>query len=117
MREKNKYGSLLWAIDKTTTSMGARLLRAWLCQPLKDIKQILRRQKVVKILVENSASRYDIETILRDIYDIQRLSTRMSNGSASPRDFVSLKSSLRVFPDLLSAAKDAGLDIFKNIEP
>ena len=116
LREKNKYGSLLWAIDRTTTSMGARLLKSWVCQPLKNVGNILKRQEIVKILVDNSASRFDIETILRDIYDIQRLSTRMSNGSASPRDFVSLKTSLRVFPDLLNAVKSAGINIFENVE-
>ena len=48
LREKNKYGSLLWAIDKTSTNMGARLLKSWICQPLKDLKRIIKRQEVVK---------------------------------------------------------------------
>ena len=48
IREKNRYGSLLWAIDKTTTSMGARLLKSWVCQPLKNKSQIEKRQNVVK---------------------------------------------------------------------
>ena len=116
LREKNKYGSLLWAIDKTTTGMGARLLKSWICQPLKDIKQILKRQAVVKILVENSSARYELENILRDVYDIQRLSSRISNGSASPRDFISLKTSLSVMPALIECAKQADISIFSNIE-
>ena len=116
LREKSKYGSLLWAIDKTTTSMGARLLKTWICQPLKDKEQILKRQTIVKTLVENSSSRYEIENIMRDIYDIQRLSSRMSNGTASPRDYLSLKTTLNVFPNLVNSAKTVNLDIFKNIE-
>ena len=116
IREKNKYGSLLWAIDKTTTNMGARLLKSWICQPLKDLNKILRRQEIVKKLVENSSARFELEKQLRGIYDIQRLSTRLSNGSAMPRDFLGLKVSLQALPDLVKTAKDAGLTTFAKIE-
>lgn len=116
LREKNKYGSLLWAIDKTVTNMGARLLKSWICQPLKDLNQIKARHKTVQTLVENNSARSELERILRNIYDIQRLSTRVSNNSANPRDFVSLKSSLLTLPELINTAKNAGLDIFDKIE-
>ena len=52
LREKNKYGSLLWAIDRTRTNMGARQLRTWICQPLKRVDQIMRRQNAISELVE-----------------------------------------------------------------
>ena len=116
LREKNKYGSLLWAIDKTTTSMGARLLKTWICQPLKNLDEIINRQNMVKKLVDNSFARNELEQILHNIYDIQRLSTRVSNNSATPRDFVSLKSSLVVLPQLVQTAKNAGLNLFSIIE-
>lgn len=116
LREKNKYGSLLWAIDKTNTNMGARLLKSWICQPLKDLNRILKRQEVVKRLVENSNERYEIERQLKNIYDIQRLSTRLSNGTANPRDFLSIKTSLQALPDLVSVAKSIGLSVFDKIE-
>ncbi len=116
LREKNKYGSLLWAIDKTVTNMGARLLKSWICQPLKDIKQIKNRQENVEKLFSNSFARSDVSSVLREIYDIQRLSTRMSNGSASPRDFVSLKSSLKAFPRLVEIVKNAEIDVFSAFE-
>ena len=116
LREKNKYGSLLWAIDKTSTNMGARLLKSWICQPLKDLNKILKRQEVVKKLVENSSARFELEKQLRGIYDIQRLSTRLSNGSAMPRDFLSLKTSLQTLPALVKTAKEAGLNIFEPVE-
>ena len=115
-REKSRYGSLLWAIDKTTTSMGARLLKNWICQPLKDKEQILNRQGIVKKLLENHSGRYEIQNIMRDIYDIQRLSSRMSNGTANPRDYLSLKTTLQAIPNLVSAAKNTEIDLFKNIE-
>ncbi len=116
LREKNKFGSLLWSIDKTVTNMGARLLKSWICQPLKDFAQIKARQDNVKILFENTCARSDITSLLHEIYDIQRLSTRMSNGSANPRDFISLKSSLKALPSLLNVVKNAGLDVFLNFE-
>jgi len=117
LREKSRYGSLLWAIDKTITSMGARLLKTWICQPLKDKEQILKRQNIVKSLVENSSQRYQIQNIMRDIYDIQRLSSRMSNGTASPRDYLSLKTTLHAIPNLVQSARALGIEIFSLIEP
>lgn len=116
LREKNKYGSLLWAIDKTSTNMGARLLKTWICQPLKDIKKILKRQEIVKTLVENSSARYEIQNLLKNIYDIQRTSTKLSNITAMPREFLSLKSSLVLLPDLVNAAKSIGINAFEKIE-
>lgn len=116
LREKNKYGSLLWAIDKTVTHMGARLLKSWICQPLKDIEQIKNRQKNVKLLYDNSTARNEITSLLKQIYDIQRLSTKMSNGTANPRDFISLKYSLKAFPELVNVAKEAGVTVFSAFE-
>ncbi len=116
MREKSKYGSLLWAVDKTVTNMGARLLKSWICQPLKDLNRILERQEIVKLILEHSNERFKLETQLRNIYDIQRLSTKLSNTTANPRDFLSLKVSLSVLPELVETAKSIGLGIFDRIE-
>ena len=116
LREKNKYGSLLWAIDKTSTNMGSRLLRTWICQPLKDLEQIKIRQKNVKMLFNNHSSRNDITSLLNEVYDIQRLSTKLSNGTANPRDFVNLKISLNVLPELMTVIKEAGMDLFVELE-
>lgn len=116
LREKNKYGSLLWAIDKTTTNMGARLLKSWICQPLKDLDRILKRQEIVQQIANNSEVRFQLETLLRNIYDIQRLSTKLSNTTASPRDFLSLKASLSVLPELVNTAKSINLTVFNPIE-
>ena len=105
MRDKNKFGSLLWSVDKTKTNMGARLLKNWVCQPLKSTEDILNRQNCITELVEKSDERINISNLLEKIYDIQRLATRMSNSSANPRDFLSLKSSLMILPDLLDATE------------
>ncbi len=116
LRGGNKYGSLLWALDKTTTNMGARLLKSWICQPLKDINAIQKRQEAVRLLFKNSSARNRITTLLNNIYDIQRLSTRMSNNTANPRDYLSLKTSLKALPALIKAAKSIGLKIFDSTE-
>ena len=115
LREKNKYGSLLWAVDKTKTNMGARLLKSWICQPLKNVDEIMTRQDSVSELVAKSDVRINLSELLDKIYDIQRLATRMSNSSANPKDFVSLKLSLSVLPELLECTKDLEYDMFSKI--
>lgn len=115
LREKNKYGSLLWAIDKTKTNMGARLLKNWICQPLKKVDDVLKRQNSVSELITKSDVRFKLADLLDKIYDIQRLATRMSNASASPKDFVSLKLSLSILPEILDATEELEYDMLGEI--
>ena len=116
LREKNKYGSLLWALDKTKTNMGARLLRSWICQPLKEVEQIIKRQNFVSELINLEETRTDLTEALEQIYDIQRLATRLSNGSVSPRDFISLKNSLQRVPEILNIVSVINTDIFDEVK-
>lgn len=116
LREKNKYGSLLWALDKTKTNMGARLLRNWLCRPLKNIEQIKKRQNFVEQLINLADTRLSLTDALEQIYDIQRLSTRLSNCSASPKDFVSLQSSLQKVPEILDIISVINTDLFDEVK-
>ena len=116
LREKNKYGSLLWAVDKTRTNMGARLLRNRICQPLKKVEDIQKRQDAVSELVEKSRLRRELSDKLEKIQDIQRLSTRISNGSATPRDFIGLKTSLQALPEILDISKNLDNNPFAKIE-
>lgn len=106
LREKNRYGSLLWAIDNTKTNMGARLLKSWICQPLRKPEDILARQKYVTEFVEKSDLRLRMASLLEKVYDIQRLATRISNTSANPKDFIGLKNSLLMLPELLEASQE-----------
>lgn len=115
LREKNKYGSLLWAIDRTKTNMGARLLKSWICQPLKNLSEIMARQNSVSELVQNEDVRFALGEYLEKIYDIQRLSTRMSNGSASPKDFVDIKLSLNLLPKLFDITGNLEYDMFASV--
>lgn len=116
MREKNKYGSLLWAIDQTKTNMGARLLRNWICQPLKRVHNIMVRQRAVSELVEQSSIRVSLIEVLEKIYDIQRLSTRLSNNSANPKDFLSLKVSLEMLPELIEISSSLENNPFASVK-
>ncbi len=116
LREKNNYGSLLWAINRTVTNMGARLLRSWICQPLKNADKIIKRQGIVKKIADDTEQKLKLQSLMRNIYDIQRVSTKLSNTTATPRDFLSLKISLQFLPELIETAKSMDLDVFSPIE-
>ncbi len=115
IREKKKYGSLYWAIDKTHTNMGARLLNSWICQPLKNLESIKQRQLSTEKLIGHNDERERISDILSQIYDIQRLTTRLSSSVAMPKDYVSLKESLLRLEELYELVKSADLDIFDSL--
>lgn len=116
LREKNKYGSLLWAIDKTKTNMGARLLKSWICQPLKNISEIVKRQDLIEELISKPEVRNNLTNILSKTYDIQRLSTRLSNNSANPRDFLSLKDTLLLLPEIANLTKNLNTENFSKLQ-
>ena len=99
MGNKRK-GSLIWVLDKTSTAMGGRLLKKWLEQPLIDIREIYRRQKIVEIFVEDIILMDQIKNCLKNIYDLERLIGKISYGNCNARDLSSLKSSLEILPEL-----------------
>jgi DNA mismatch repair protein MutS len=109
MRSGELQGSLLWVIDETCTPMGGRLLRQWLLNPLLDPKEIEKRQNAVTELIEDSGRLSKIKGLLKGIYDIERLSSKTSNGTANARDLLALRNSLNVLPELKSM-----LDEFDN---
>ena len=73
MRDKSKKGTLLWVLDKTSTSMGGRMLRRWINDPLVDTKEINERLNAVKEFKENIILRGDVLESLKKVYDIERL--------------------------------------------
>ncbi len=115
LRGQNKYGSLLWAIDKTKTNMGARLLKIRICQPLKNVDEINKRLDVIEELIQKPQIRNELANILEKIYDIQRLSTRLSNNSANPRDFLGLKDSLFMLPQIIKEIQGLESDSFDKL--
>ncbi len=92
------HGSLLWAIDKTLTSMGGRCIRRWLEEPLTDIYSIQNRQKIIKLLVESSPLRKNIRKILRAMGDLERLSGRAGAQQAGARDLVAIAEGIKRLP-------------------
>ncbi len=104
IRDGTFHGSLLWALDRTNTAMGGRALRRWILQPLIDIKGIGARQDTIKELVENTSMRQDLRSMLRKIYDIERLSGRVGSGTANARDLLALSESLIKLSDLSAIA-------------
>lgn len=105
-RDKAKYGSLLWAIDNTETNMGARQLKKWIHQPLKNLSKIIERQDAVEELINNTSSRIQLIGLLEKVYDIQRLSTRISNNTANPRDFLALRDTIKLLPEFEDVLKN-----------
>jgi DNA mismatch repair protein MutS len=104
VRDNTFHGSLLWALDRTSTAMGGRALRRWLLQPLLDIKGIRARHDTIQELVENPGLREDLRQLLRGIYDLERLTGRSSSGKANARDLVALADSLLKLPELAELA-------------
>jgi len=93
-------GSLLWALDRTLTPMGARLLRNWLLQPLIDIGAIRARQTAIETLLNETPRRSRLRSILKGIADLERIIGRISLGTANARDLVQLKNSIEPLPSL-----------------
>ncbi len=99
-REHTKKGSLLWVLDETVTAMGGRALRHWLESPLLNKNEIEKRQNAVEVLVNNNIFRDDLQDMLKTVYDIERLISKVVGGSVNARELTSLKNSLKRLPDL-----------------
>ncbi len=115
MRDKSKKGTLLWVLDKTSTSMGGRHLRRWLNDPLIDTLEINRRLESVKELKENVMLRGDVIDNLKKVYDIERLAGKMAYGNANARDMITLKNSLARLPEVKSVLQTSESPMLKDI--
>ncbi|MBQ9986247.1 MAG: DNA mismatch repair protein MutS [Oscillospiraceae bacterium] len=100
MHGKDNRGSLLWAIDKTKTAMGRRLIRSWLEKPLMNVAEINRRLDAVQALYNEPMTREEINEMLRPVLDIERLLGRVVYGAANGRDLVSMAKSFSVLPEI-----------------
>ncbi|MEO1792888.1 MAG: DNA mismatch repair protein MutS, partial [Cyanobacteria bacterium J06629_19] len=100
-------GSLLWALDKTVTAMGGRALRRWLLQPLLSKEGIEARQDTIEELVSNGSLRQQLQQLLKQIYDLERLAGRAGSGTANGRDLVAMADSFGRLPDLAALMSHA----------
>lgn len=100
LKDGKRTGTLLWILDNTVTSMGARLLRKWLEQPLIDIIKIKERQDAVEELYSDFFLREDLKANLKNIYDIGRLIGKLVCGNVNARDLLAIKTTIANFPSI-----------------
>ena len=115
LREKQKRGSLLWVLDKTRTAMGARTLRKNVEQPLIDKSEINRRLDAVEELKNQAIAREEIREYLSPVYDLERLITKITYGSANPRALTAFKGSLEMLPPIRYILQDLQAPLLKEI--
>ncbi len=115
IRDKSKRGSFLGVLDSTATSMGGRMLRAWITHPLMSIERIASRQQAVAALVESNSQRLKIRNILKEVHDVERLLGRISGPGANARDVVALKDSLLRIQPLKEALRECDAALLQSI--
>ncbi|MCI8766435.1 MAG: DNA mismatch repair protein MutS [Ruminococcus sp.] len=115
LREKQKRGSLLWVLDKTRTAMGARTLRKYVEQPLIEQGEIERRLDAVAELKDAAISREEIREYLSPVYDLERLITKITYGTANPRDLTAFSGSLEMLPHVRYILEEMHSDLLCEV--
>jgi DNA mismatch repair protein MutS len=116
IRDNTERSSLLSVIDQTVTSMGGRLLREWLSHPLIQIEIINQRLESVEELTNQTLVREEIKKLLDNVYDIERLITRVSTRNANAKDLLALKESLTQIPSIKAQLSNMKTSILSNIK-
>lgn len=114
LRLKQRNYSLIWLLDKTKTAMGSRMLKNFIENPLINKDEINRRLDTVETLLKEFILKSDLQDLLFEVYDIERLSGRIAFGNANARDLLQLKNSLKVLPQIKNILKQ--INFYKNIE-
>ncbi|MBN1341654.1 MAG: DNA mismatch repair protein MutS [Phycisphaerae bacterium] len=110
IREGAREGSLLHAVDRTVNPMGARMLRRWVCYPLREAARVVARQSSVAELHEIPEVRQRVRDVLRLMGDVERITARLGVGRVTPRDLVGLGQTLGELPRLAEAMRAGRLD-------
>ena len=113
-REKTVYGSLLWVLDECKTSMGTRLLKRFINNPLLNIDKIKKRQEDVQYFIDNILIREDLREKLEDIYDLERLLGKIIFGSENGKDLTALKKTIKSAVEIMKILENT--DFFQNID-
>ena len=120
MANGSKKGSLLSIVDKTSTAAGSRKLKNWLENPLLDINEIKKRQEIVEDFVKHYFEKSDVKTSLKEVYDLERISTKVSYNIVSPKELLNLKKTLKQIPQIKNILKgfdsEKLVDIANNID-
>src|SRR6056297_359484 len=106
IRTKDKKGSLLWVLDQTSTAMGGRRLTKWIEEPLLSKEAINNRLDAVELLSNDLLLKEELKELIKGIYDLERLSSKLVYGSVNARDLIALKNSLFVLPDVKALLSD-----------
>jgi DNA mismatch repair protein MutS len=114
-RDKNKKGSLLWVLDKTSTAMGGRLLRKWIEEPLLSTEEINQRLSGVEELKNSVILRTELSECLKKVYDIERLAGKIAYGTVNAREMVALKNSISRVPEVKAILLNCNSLILKAI--
>ncbi len=114
IRGKSKKGALLSVIDRTSTAMGGRKLKAWLEKPLLSTTEINGRLDAVDELYNDFLKREEIKEYLKSMYDIERLASRIALGSANAKDLIAFRNSVRNLPHIKSILSDCTSSLLKN---
>ncbi len=115
LRDGGKKDTLFSILDFTRTAMGSRLLCKWLEYPLLSKEEIVRRQEAIKNFQADYSMLENVQNILREIYDFERLLTRVDVGTANPRDMLAIRKSLAVLPNLKGALQGAKAPLLKQL--
>lgn len=115
IRGKSKKGALLSVIDRTSTAMGGRKLKAWLEKPLLSTTEINSRLDSVDELYNDFLKREEIKEYLKSMYDIERLASRIALGSANAKDLIAFRNSARNLPHIKSMLSDCTSSLLKNM--
>ena len=115
MRDKQKWGSLLWVLDKTKTAMGARTLRSMTQQPLVNKDMIIERLDAVEYLYNEIIVREEIREDLNPVYDLERLLAKVSYKTLNPKDMIAIKESLRMVPYIKKAIMNCDIPLIRKI--
>jgi DNA mismatch repair protein MutS len=115
VRDGGKKDTLLYVLDYTKTAMGGRLLKKWLEYPLMNTTHIIQRQDSIAELLEKPTLRQTIHETLANIYDLERILTRIEVGTASARDLIALKSSLVVLPTIKEQLQKTNTIFLSNL--
>ncbi|MCP5007255.1 MAG: DNA mismatch repair protein MutS [Planctomycetes bacterium] len=114
-RTRQKEGSLLGIMDKTKTPMGGRLIKSWLISPLSIFRDIISRQDGVAELYQDSNLCRDVRALLKDVYDLERIMSKISFGRANARDLISLSLSLSLLPKIKSMVSACNSPVLKSL--
>lgn len=125
LKQQSVQGSLYWVLDQTTTPMGSRLLKQWLIRPSAHLPTIIERHQMVKALLDQFLTLESIRAILKSIYDIPRIISKLHLNQLNARDLISLKKSLipihdlkkllSSLPDSLSQSLNSSIQVFPDL--